>query len=101
MRCAATARLSAPRKNDPHVGAGIPRTAAIVAEPPVDREAGARQLLRHLLHGKGAKHQVERVPARASAAALDVRLSKRGEVPCWILAHRFDERELRAARPAC
>ena len=56
-------------QDDPHVGALVPRAAAVVAEHRVDREPGALELARHLRHGQRAERQLEAVLARLAAAA--------------------------------
>src|SRR5437762_7864165 len=52
------------RKDDPYVGAVVPRRAAVVAEHCLHREAGVRELPRHLRDGHGAEHELEVMLAR-------------------------------------
>src|SRR5438093_2158111 len=85
------------REDDPHVGAGVPRPPAVVAEDGVDGEAGAFEMARHLRHGQRAKREIEPVLGGRPAAALDVALLERGQLEPRIVAHRLDEREMRAA----
>src|ERR1043165_4898644 len=47
------------REDDPHVGARVPRTAAVVAEHRVDDEARAFEMARHVRHRDGPERQIE------------------------------------------
>src|SRR2546422_2838711 len=97
-KCWKTSEILHPfREDDPHVGARVPRPAAVVADHRVHREPRAFELPRHLRHGERAEGEGETVLAPLAAAAFDVALLERGEPALAILRHRLDESQMRGA----
>src|SRR5688572_18536575 len=81
------------RENHPHVGAIVPRSAAIVAEDDIDGEAGALEAPRHLTDRERAERQREPVLPPDPVPGGDVALVEDGEAARAILRHRFDQRD--------
>src|SRR5919201_445912 len=92
--------LPSPSQDDPNVGARSPRLAAVIAENPIDDEAGVFEPRGHLRHRQRTERQREAMLRRRAVASLDVALRERREPAAAILTDRFDERQMAPADAA-
>src|SRR6266540_176386 len=74
------------REDDPHVGARVPRTAAVIAEHRGDPEPRGVEPPGHLRHRQRAKGEGKTMDAPLAPAALDVFLVEDRQAVLAILA---------------